>query len=74
TATVDLREGIERGRTRDFFGLNLLQDRRPEFYGLIPATDIYTSRTVAPAVRSPVAVTTGASEPARAEPLAVGSD
>jgi len=74
TATVDLREGIERGRTRDFFGLNLLQDRRPEFYGLIPATDIYTSRTVPPAVRGQMVFTNGASEEARAEPLAVGAD
>jgi predicted amidohydrolase len=40
-ATVDLHGGIERARTRDFFGLNLLQDRRPEFYGLLTQRDIY---------------------------------
>lgn len=50
TATVDLEDGIERGRTLDFFGLNLLQDRRPEFYGMIPARDIYTAGSVAPTV------------------------
>jgi predicted amidohydrolase len=32
-ATVDLVQGIEDGRTVDFFGLNLLQDRRPTYYG-----------------------------------------
>lgn len=50
TATVDLKEGIERGRTLDFFGLNLLQDRRPEFYGMIPDRDIYTAGQVAPTI------------------------
>jgi predicted amidohydrolase len=41
TATVDLEAGIERGRTLDFFGLNLLQDRRPEYYGLLSDKTIY---------------------------------
>ena len=35
TATVDLHGDLERARTLDFFGSNLLQDRRPEFYGLL---------------------------------------
>jgi predicted amidohydrolase len=35
TATVDLHGELERARTLDFFGTNLLQDRRPEFYGLL---------------------------------------
>jgi predicted amidohydrolase len=35
TATVNLHDGLERARTLDFFGANLLQDRRPEFYGLL---------------------------------------
>ena len=36
------RQGeLERARTLDFFGLNLLQDRRPEFYGLLADKDIY---------------------------------
>jgi predicted amidohydrolase len=50
TATVDLLGGIERGRTRDFFGLNLLQDRRPEFYGLLSQKDIYYRPEVEPLV------------------------
>lgn len=41
TATVDLEEGIEDARTRDWFGLNLLEDRRPEFYGIVADRDIY---------------------------------
>jgi predicted amidohydrolase len=48
TATVDLREGIEHGRTLDFFGLNLLQDRRPEFYGIVAEKDLYYQSEVAP--------------------------
>ena len=55
TATVDLHDGIERGRTLDFFGLNLLQDRRPEFYALLPAKDIYTASSVAPTVSQSLA-------------------
>jgi predicted amidohydrolase len=51
TATVDLREGLERGRTLDFFGLNLLQDRRPEFYGLVADKAIYHHSEVSPLVR-----------------------
>jgi len=31
-ATVDIDAGLERARTREFFGLNLLQDRRPAYY------------------------------------------
>jgi predicted amidohydrolase len=48
TATVDLAAGLEQGRTRDFFGLNLLQDRRPEFYGLLTRKDIYYRAEVEP--------------------------
>jgi hypothetical protein len=35
TATVDLLQGIEDGRTQYFFGLNLLQDRWVDFYGIV---------------------------------------
>jgi hypothetical protein len=35
TATVDLHGDLERARTLDFLGSNLLQDRRPELYGLL---------------------------------------
>jgi predicted amidohydrolase len=48
TATVDLAEGIERGRTLDFFGLNLLQDRRPEFYGILADKQVYYQSAVPP--------------------------
>lgn len=48
TATVDLAAGIERGRTLDFFGLNLLQDRRPEFYGILADSEVYYRSAVDP--------------------------
>jgi hypothetical protein len=51
TAGVDLQDGIERGRTLEFFGLNLLQDRRPEFYGVMADKGVYTQSKVAPLVR-----------------------
>jgi len=66
TATVDLHEGIERGRTQDFFGLNLLQDRRPEFYGLLDAKGIYYDGRVAPSVRQSFPDGAGTGEPRRA--------
>ena len=62
TATVDIRAGIEQGRTLDFFGLNLLQDRRPEFYGLVADKDVYYAGTVAPTVRQSFARQPSASE------------
>jgi predicted amidohydrolase len=51
TATVDLHDGIERGRTLDFFGLNLLEDRRPEFYGILADKGVYYQSEVAPLPR-----------------------
>jgi predicted amidohydrolase len=51
TATVDLFEEIERARTQEFFGLNLLQDRRPEFYGMLAQKEIYYRAEVPPLVR-----------------------
>lgn len=39
--TADLGEEILRARTAGFFGLNLLQDRRPEHYALVSAQDHY---------------------------------
>jgi hypothetical protein len=51
TATVDLHEGIERGRVLDFFGANLLLDRRPEHYGLVADRSVYAQTEVAPLVR-----------------------
>jgi hypothetical protein len=51
TATVDIHEGIERGRTLDFFGLNLLEDRRPEFYGILADKGVYYQSEVAPLPR-----------------------
>jgi predicted amidohydrolase len=41
TATVDISGGIEGGRTSDFFGLNMLSDRRPELYGILADNSIY---------------------------------
>ncbi len=35
THTADLQEVLLRSRTEGFFGLNLLQDRRPEHYGAL---------------------------------------
>jgi len=35
TASVDVRAGIEQARSAEFFGLNLLQDRRPALYGIL---------------------------------------
>lgn len=52
TATVDLQAGLEQGRTVDFFGLNLLQDRRPEYYGLLADQQAYYQPEVAPTVKS----------------------
>lgn len=40
-ATVDLDAGLESARTREFFGLNLLQDRRPSHYGTLGSEEIY---------------------------------
>jgi predicted amidohydrolase len=51
TATVDLKKSIEQARTSDFFGLNLLQDRRPEFYSLLSDKAIYYQPEVAPLTR-----------------------
>jgi len=39
TATVDLEGALERARTLDFFGANLLRDRRPEYYTRVAQTD-----------------------------------
>ena len=41
TATVDIHDGLEHARTRDFFGLNLLQDRRPAYYQLHGSQEVY---------------------------------
>ena len=35
THTADLREVLLKSRTEGFFGLNFLQDRRPEQYGAL---------------------------------------
>ncbi len=51
TATVDLREGIELMRTRDWAGLNLLEDRRPELYGILTEKKLYYQSHVAPLPR-----------------------
>ncbi len=40
TARVDLEEGIECARTFDFFGSNLLQDRRPAFYNVLTSSAV----------------------------------
>ena len=45
-ATVDLRAGVEQARSAEFFGLNLLQDRRPELYGIVAEQDIYSEPDV----------------------------
>ena len=41
SAEVDVEGGITESRTESFFGLSLLQDRRPEFYGIIADKDVY---------------------------------
>jgi len=56
TATVDLEGELERARTLEFFGLNLLQDRRPEYYGLLADKSIYYDATVGPLVQQSVAL------------------
>ena len=48
-ATVDLAAGVEHARMREFFGLNLLQDRRPAFYG--PLTERPAAGSVMPGLR-----------------------
>lgn len=48
TATVNIQEGIELMRTRDWAGLNLLEDRRPEFYGILADKNVYYQSHVAP--------------------------
>jgi hypothetical protein len=53
TATVDLQGELERARTLDFFGLNLLQDRRPEFYGLLADKEIYYRAEAQPLLAPP---------------------
>lgn len=58
TATVDIDKGIEKARTVDFFGLNLLQDRRPSHYGIIGSDTVYyepSSRGAAVASEPPPA-------------------
>jgi len=41
--TADLDAEVLRSRTDGFFGLNLIQDRRPELYGELTRTDLYSS-------------------------------
>jgi len=55
-ATVDLHGAIERARTEDWFGLNLLEDRRPEFYGILADKRIYYQPSVKPLLSQPAAV------------------
>ncbi|GAA2580527.1 carbon-nitrogen hydrolase [Dactylosporangium fulvum] len=45
TWSADLGEEILRARTEGFFGLNLLQDRRPQHYGLISDPREYRAST-----------------------------
>jgi predicted amidohydrolase len=55
-ATVDIDAGLEQARTREFFGLNLLQDRRPAHYGIIADGDApFRSENRSPSVPIPVA-------------------
>jgi predicted amidohydrolase len=55
-AMVDLHGAIERARTEDWFGLNLLEDRRPEFYGILADKRIYYQPSVAPLLPQPAGV------------------
>jgi predicted amidohydrolase len=48
THRADLAEEVRKSRSSDFFGLNLLQDRRPEHYGAL--TDL-SHRSPMPAAR-----------------------
>jgi hypothetical protein len=54
THRADLRDAVLKSRTEAFFGLNLLQDRRPEHYGHVidqsyrfPSEALATLRTEA---------------------------
>jgi predicted amidohydrolase len=62
TATVDIKEGIELMRTRDWAGLNLLEDRRPEMYGILADKQIYYQGHVAPLPRESSPFSAGAGE------------
>jgi predicted amidohydrolase len=54
SATVDVEGGVEKARTVDFFGLNLLQDRRPSHYGIIGSEASYHDLdTIAPIAPNP---------------------
>jgi hypothetical protein len=59
-AEVDLHEEITRARTESFFGLNLLQDRRPEHYKIISDTDVYYRGGVQYSLDEPVEKSMGA--------------
>ena len=41
SAEVDVEGGVDKSRTSSFFGLSLIQDRRPEFYSIISDKDAY---------------------------------
>ena len=49
-ASVDLDGELERARTLEFFGLNMLQDRRPEYYGLLADKAAYYRSDAAPLI------------------------
>lgn len=51
TATVDVHAGIEAARSPEFFGLNLLQDRRPALYGRLVEPGIYAESEVSPPIQ-----------------------
>ena len=50
SAAVDLDGELERSRTMEFFGLNMLQDRRPEYYGLLADKAAYYKAVAQPLV------------------------
>jgi predicted amidohydrolase len=60
TATVDLEGELERARTLDFFGLNLLQDRRPEYYDLLADRALPYKTSIPPLVHQEFARDNGA--------------
>ncbi len=63
-ATVDLDAGLELARNHEFFGLNLLQDRRPAHYGALSDSDrYYLPERVSPSVPVPADHPAGVAQP-----------
>jgi predicted amidohydrolase len=53
SATVDIQGGVATARSPEYFGLNLLQDRRPELYGIVADPAIADPPDPQPPARPP---------------------